>query len=173
MTLAEGNNPYFGNDSAIHSHRSEIYSILTALLFLDTYKKFYSIEITNPIKCYIDNLEVVNKLKQIKDTPNVFDSLWKTTDHKAVRLLKHYIHPQIIFLHVKSHQYNNKRVEDLPLEIRLNKQVDDLVTEHFCKPIQIHIFNTQYLSISITSTSRIYTSRLYDHIAARLMQHPT
>ena len=80
-------------------------------------------------------------MKQIKDTPNVFDSLWKTTDHKAVRLLKHYIHPQIIFLHVKSHQYNNKRVEDLPLDIRLNKQVDDLVTEHLCKPIQTHTFN--------------------------------
>ena len=51
MTLVEGYNPDFGNDSAIHSHRSEIYNILTALLFLDTYKKYYSIEITNPIKC--------------------------------------------------------------------------------------------------------------------------
>ena len=75
MTLVEGYNPDFGNDSAIHSHRSKIYSILTALLFIDTYKKYYSIEITNPIKCYIDNLEVVNKLKQIKNNPNVFDSL--------------------------------------------------------------------------------------------------
>ena len=80
-------------------------------------------------------------MKQIKDNPEVFDSLWKTTDHEAVRLLKHYIHPQIIFLHVKSHQYNNKRVEDLPLEIRLNKHVDDLVTEHLSKPIQTHILN--------------------------------
>ena len=89
MTLAEGYNTDFGKDSDIHSHRSEIYSILTALLFLNSYKKHYSVEITNPIKFYIDNLEIVNKLKQIKENPNVFDSLWKTTNHEAVRLLKH------------------------------------------------------------------------------------
>ena len=103
MSLAEGYNSDFGKDSDIHSHRSKIYSILTALLFLDTYRKYYSIEIINPMKCSIDNIEVVNKLKQIKETPNVFDFLWKTTDNEAVRLSKHYIYPQINFLHVKSH----------------------------------------------------------------------
>ena len=74
IILVEGYNPDFGKDSDIHSHRSEIYSILTVLLFLDTYIKYYSIEISNPIKCYIDNLEGVNRLRHIKETPNVFDT---------------------------------------------------------------------------------------------------
>ena len=82
MTLADGYNPDFGNITDIHSHRSKIYGVLTGLLFIDTYKKYYFIEITNPIKFYGDNLEVVDKLKQIKESPNVFEFLWKTTATK-------------------------------------------------------------------------------------------
>lgn len=67
MISAQYYNPNFGNISAIHSYRFKIYGVFVALLFLDTYKKYDSIEISNQIKYYGDKLEVVNKLKQIKE----------------------------------------------------------------------------------------------------------
>ena len=78
-------------------------------------------------------MEVFNKLKQIKENSIVFDSFWKTNEQDVVRLLKHKIHPQTNFLHVRIHQDKNKRVEDLMLDVWLNIQVDKLVTENLSR----------------------------------------
>ena len=64
--LAQGYNPNFGYTISIYSHRSEIYCVLSALIFIDTYKKYYAVTITKSIKNYGDNLEVVSKLQAIK-----------------------------------------------------------------------------------------------------------
>ena len=93
--LAQGYNPDFGYINSIHSHRSEKYGVLSALLFIDTYIKYYVVTITNSIKYYRDNLEVVSKLQAIGENQNAFDSLLNTTDHEAARLLKYFIHPQM------------------------------------------------------------------------------
>ena len=113
--LAQGYNPDFGYINSIHSHRSEKYGVLYTLLFIDTYIKHYAVTITNSIKYYGDNLEVVSKLQAIEENPNVFDSLLNTTDHEVARLLKYVIHPQMSFHHVRSHQDDRKNKDKMNL----------------------------------------------------------
>ena len=103
--------------------------------------EYYAATFAKSNKYYGDNLEVVSKLQAIKESPNVFDSLLKTIVHKAARLLKYYIHPQMSFCHVRSHQYDRKKKNDINLQGKLNIQVDKIITKNLYKPIETHIIN--------------------------------
>ena len=60
---ASGSNPDFGPITSMNSHHSEIYAVLSALLFLHEYCRYFMLPLLSPVKYYCDNLEVVNKMK--------------------------------------------------------------------------------------------------------------
>ena len=68
--MAHGYNPDFDYINTIDSHRSIIYGVLSAILFIDTCENYYAITITiiNFIQSYGDNLEAISKCKSYKNT---------------------------------------------------------------------------------------------------------
>ena len=55
-TLVSGTNPDFGNIQHIHSHRAEIYEVLSIFTFLHEYSKYYVIPFKSTIEYYSDNI---------------------------------------------------------------------------------------------------------------------
>jgi len=100
--LIEGHNPDFGIITEIPSHRAEIFGLLSALIFLEEYCRYYFIEPESTIQYHYDNLEVVNKVKAIQSEKYLFDKAYKTTDHDAVLVLKKLIPRNMTINHVKS-----------------------------------------------------------------------
>ena len=72
----------------MNSHRSEIYAVLSALLFRHEYCRYFMIPLSSQVKYHCDNLEVVNKIKQMITDEKYYDEYIQTTDHEAVHLLK-------------------------------------------------------------------------------------
>ena len=66
IVLIEGTNPEFGNAKITYSHQLEIFGILPALLFVDEYCRYFFLKFESNRQYYCDNLEVINKLKEIK-----------------------------------------------------------------------------------------------------------
>ena len=64
-TSISGSNPDFGPISSMNSHRSEVYAVLSALLFLHEYCRYFMLPLSSQIKYFCDNLEVVNKMKRL------------------------------------------------------------------------------------------------------------
>ena len=58
-----GSNPDFGSIISMNSYRSEVYGVLSALLFLHKYFRYSMILLIYHVNYFYDNLEVVNKLK--------------------------------------------------------------------------------------------------------------
>ena len=66
IVLIEGTNPDFGNAKIIYSHRLKVFGILPALLFVDEYCRYFFLKFESNRQYYYDNLEVINKLQEIK-----------------------------------------------------------------------------------------------------------
>jgi len=120
-------NPDFGHISQIHSHRAEIYGVLSVLTFIKEYSNYFMIPSLSEIAYYCDNLEVVHKINTLATNPNSFNELHKTTDHDAVLQLKLCFPSNIIAFHVKGHQDTRKKWEHLTIPERLNIQADKLI----------------------------------------------
>ena len=60
-----GSNPDFGPISSMNSHQSEIYAVLSTLLFLNEYCRYFMLPLSSQVKYFCDNLEVVNKIKRL------------------------------------------------------------------------------------------------------------
>ena len=55
----------------MYSHRSETYTVLVVILFLNLHNENVNIPFSNPVKYYCDNEEAVDKISNIrKDTNN-------------------------------------------------------------------------------------------------------
>ena len=104
-----GSNPDFGPINLMNSHRSEIYAVLSDLLFLHEYCRYFILPLSSPVKYYCDNLEVVNKMKQLITDDKYYDEYIQTADHEAVHLLKKYLPNQLSINHVRSHQDKRKK----------------------------------------------------------------
>ena len=109
--LVEGHNPDFGIIKEIHSRRAEIFGLLSALIFLEEYCRYYFIKCQSNIKYHCDNLEVVNKVKDIQREKIIFNKTHKTIDHDAVLVLKELIPRKMTNNHVKSHAEKRKKKE--------------------------------------------------------------
>ena len=123
----------------MNSHRSEIYGVLSALLFLHEYCHFFMIPLSTRVKYFYDNLEVVNKIKKLIKDEQYYDEYIKTADHYAVHLLKHDIPRQFTIKHVRSHQDKRKKKSQLTTTERLNIAADELVGSTSSKPANSHI----------------------------------
>ena len=121
-TFIAGTNPDFGHISQIHSHRADIYGVLSVLTFIKEYSNYFMIPFLSEIAYYYDNLEVVHKINTLANNPNYFNELHKTTDHDAVLQLKLYLPPNIITFYVKGQQDTRKKWEHLTIPERLNIQ---------------------------------------------------
>ena len=108
-TLVSGTNQDFGNIQHIHSHRSEIYGVLSVFTFLQEYSKYYMLTFKSKIDYYCDNIEVVHKIKTLSNNRNSFNEQHKTTDHDAVLQFKECLPKHVIALHVKGHQGTRKK----------------------------------------------------------------
>ena len=117
-TLISGTNLDFGNIQHIHSHRSEIYGVLSVFTFLHEYSKYYMLTFKSKIDYYCDNIEVFHKIKTFSNNRNSFNEQHKTTDHDAVLQLKECLPKYVIALHVKEHQDKRKKWECLTIPER-------------------------------------------------------
>ena len=59
-TFIARTNPDFGHKSQIHSHRAEIYGVLSVLTFIKEYSNYFMLPFLSEIVYYCDNLEVVH-----------------------------------------------------------------------------------------------------------------
>ena len=64
--LIEGTNPEFRKIYTMHSHRSEMYEVASALLFLYEYCYYFVMCIKSEVSYYCDNLEDIHKIKEIQ-----------------------------------------------------------------------------------------------------------
>ena len=60
------------------------------------------------VKYFCDNLEVINKMKQLRKDEQYYDEYIKTVDHDSVYLLEQYLPRQFTINHVRSHQDKRK-----------------------------------------------------------------
>ena len=141
--VTSGSNPDVGPITPMNSHRSEIYGVLSALLFLHEYFRFFMIPLSSHIKYFYDNFEVVNKMKKLIKDEQYYDEYIKTADHDAVRLLKHYIPRQFTINHVRNHKDKREKKSQLTTAERLNIAADELVGSTSSRPINSHI-NTPF-----------------------------
>ena len=140
-TFIAGTNPDFGHISQIHSHRPEIYGVLSVLTFIKEYSNYFMLPFLSEILYYCDIIEVVHKINTLATRSNSFNELHKTTDHDAVLQLKLCFPPNIIAFHVKGHQDTRKKWDHLTIPERLNIQADKLIGR---KAIGHHSINTFY-----------------------------
>ena len=50
----------------MNSHRSEIFGLLSAVLFIDEYYRYYGFQMNSELCYYCDNQEVIRKLVETK-----------------------------------------------------------------------------------------------------------
>ena len=122
-----GPNPDFGNITSMNSHWSKIYGMLSALLFLHEYCQYLMTPLTSNVNYFCDNLEVVNKMKQLMKDEQYYDECIKTVDHDAVYLLNQYLSQQFNITHVRSHQDKSKQAFKLTTVEKLNIAADEVV----------------------------------------------
>ena len=140
--LIAGHNLDFGIITEIHSHRSEIFGLLSALIFLEEYCRYYFVKFESTIQYHCENLEVVNKVKGIQSEKRLYSKAYEITDHDAVLALKYLIPRNMTINHVKNHAKKIKKKEHFTLPEALNSKVDEIITANAKKPINTHILNT-------------------------------
>ena len=65
--------------------------------------------LSSHVRYFCDNLEVVNKMKQLIKDEQYYDEYIKTVDHDAVYWLKQYIPRHFTINHVRSRQDKRKQ----------------------------------------------------------------
>ena len=141
-TLVSGTNPDFGNIQHIHSHRAEIYGLLSVFTFPHEYSKYYILPFKSTIEYYCVNIEIVNKINTLSNNHNSFNEQHKITDYDAVLQLNEYLPKNVIAFHVKRHQDKIKKWEILTIPERLKTQADEHTGNNAKVPINNHIINT-------------------------------
>ena len=75
--LISGTNPNFGHVNQIHSHRAEIYGVLSVFIFIQKYSKYYMIPFQTKVEYCCDNLEVIHKINILANNPKSFNEQYK------------------------------------------------------------------------------------------------
>ena len=143
-TSISGSTPDFDTITLMNSHRSETYAVLSALLFLREYCRYFMLPLSSQVKYFCDNLEVVNKMKQPIKDEQYYDEYIKTADHDAVHLLKKYLPRHFTINNVRSNQDKRKKRYNVTTAERLNIAADELVGSTSSQPIKSHI-NTPFV----------------------------
>ena len=99
-----GSNPDFGLITSINSHRSEISVLLLAFLFINEYYMYFMIIFDSQVSYFCENLEIVNKILQLRENSHHYDEYIITVDHDAVYLLNDYFPSRFNIQHVRNHQ---------------------------------------------------------------------
>ena len=141
-TFISGTNPDFGHIDQIHSHRAEIYGVLSVFIFIQKHSKYYILSFQSKGAYYCDNLEVINKINTLVNNPNSFNKQYITTDHDAVLQLKECLPTNITAFHVKGYQDKWKKWEYITIPERLNIQADELIGDNAKTPLNKHILHT-------------------------------
>ena len=136
----------------MHSHRAEIFGVLSVLTFLKEYCIYFLIELNSPVKYYCDKI-LVNS--------NAFDRKYKRADHDTVLQLKICL-PKTMKIHnIFLHQDKSKD-KYLTLQTKLNIRANKLISSNIRKPLQTNIINTPMVLIRTTNTSLINTTSKSD-----------
>ena len=72
-TLVSRTNPDFGNIQQIHSHRANMYGVLSVFTFLNEYSKYYMLPFKSTIAYYYHNIEVVHKINALSNNRKSFN----------------------------------------------------------------------------------------------------
>lgn len=64
--LAHRSNPDYDSIENMHSYRSDMYAILSVLLFLKEYPNFYNLSLHNKLKIYSNHKEITTKITKTK-----------------------------------------------------------------------------------------------------------
>ena len=108
-------------------------------LFINVYAEYFDITIKNKIHDLCDNESYVNKINSLILNPKYIEYLYKTTENEVYKLLTTLI-PQNFYLHhVKNHQDVRCAYEDLNMCVKLNVQVDKIVTYNKHTPINTYL----------------------------------
>ena len=97
----------------MHSHRSEAYVILSILLLLSEYSKYFKLQFNNKCTLYCDNKEIVKKVQKTKKSATFFKPSYKMSEHEAIIAIQKYLPHQLILIHLYSHQDKIKGTDNL------------------------------------------------------------
>ena len=106
--VISGSGPDFEQIMSINSHRLENFGVLYTLLFIYQYCKYFMINFNSQVNYFRDNLEVVNRILQLKDNSKHYNQYINMVDHDTVYLLKHYLPSSFNIKHLLSHQDKRK-----------------------------------------------------------------
>ena len=155
--LIVGSNPDFGIIGKTYSHKSKVFDVLSALIFLDEYCDFYFLLLVPNTKFCWDILEIVNKFKTIKKKWNKnktnqnktsYDKIYKTADHGAVLSLKKYIPKKMSIYHVWGNVDKRNNEVDLTISARLNIGTDKILETKSWVLIVTNTVNTHITNCS-------------------------
>ena len=117
----------------MHSHRSEAYAILSVLLFLSEYTKYFRLPLNNKIIIYL------KKVKHLTKTNNKFKPYYKISEHEAISAIQQYLPSNAQIIHLYSHQDAIKGKANLTFPEKLNNLADGIAGTYVRSPINIHI----------------------------------
>ena len=101
--LISESNLSFEHITSINSHRSEMYGLLSALLFIHVYCRCYILPFTSQVNYFYVSSEVAKMIKLIEDE-EYYEKYINTVDNDGVYLLKQCIPCNFNIQHVWSHQ---------------------------------------------------------------------
>lgn len=111
------------------SSRAEAYGLLSVLLFLRHFIKYTHLERVPIIKLFMDSASVIQLVSDMMTWPYYYLSATMGVDwdvlQEIVKLCKSFHTPPTLN-HVKGHQDNKQRYEDLTLEAQLNVDANEI-----------------------------------------------
>ena len=87
----------------IHYQRSEIFGILSTLIFIDEYCRYCMLSFESNVSYLRENLELINKVKAIQNNKHSCDKMYESIDCDTILLLNSYKHPLIKSSQVEGH----------------------------------------------------------------------
>ena len=88
----------------MYSHRSKAYAILSVLLFLHEYSKYFSLQINNKITIYCDNKEILTKINNIRDNVQYYDLNYNVSEYEEIIAINTYLSNWYEIDYLDSHQ---------------------------------------------------------------------
>ena len=125
--------PTFGLEPG--SYRAESYGMLSLMLFLDHYFRFFHVQVSENVDhlFYCDNQGLIKRIEfamhRSWDNPNHCLSSEYDLESGIVDIL-HRLPVTFSFNHVKGHQDEDTPVEDLPWEAQMNCHADTYATDY-------------------------------------------
>ena len=123
----------------MHSHRSETYAILSVLVFLSEYFKYFILPLNNKCTIYCDNKEIVKKVQKLTKTKNEFKLYYKMSEHKAIIAIQNFLPKRIHVIHIYILRDAIKGNATLTFPEKLNDLADNIAGTYAKSPINNHI----------------------------------